>query len=329
MAVKKTMMLLGADKIPEMGCDVSYYQGDINFRIMRASGIRAVIIRAGYGTTVDKCFVSYINAAIKAGIAVGVYWFIYAKNASGIRNNAQKCLCVIEPYRRHITLGVQCDWEYDSDKWAGGLTAAARSELVDRFNSIIENAGYEAGIYSNQDYIQSGKFQPWLVSKYPLWFAKYSENISSYAYKGKNGRPYMWQYSSKGKGKAHGVSSQYLDMNRVFINLAPDAEIPPVDYVTQSPDAIKASDNPYPEPTRTIYYSPIKTIMYGDDVKWVQWHMWRFGLFLDSKGDPDATQIDGRWGERSDRAIGIAQERLGLQQDKKCGPKSRQVFKQV
>lgn len=329
MTIKNEMILLGTDKIPELGGDVSYYQGDIDFRIMRASGIRAVIIRAGYGTTIDKRFITYINAAIKAGIAIGIYWFIYAKDAAGIKNNADKCLQIIEPYRQFITLGVWADWEYDSDKWAGSLSAAARSGLVDNFNCLIGDAGYEAGIYSNQDYIQSGKFQPWLVSKYPLWFAKYSANISSYAYKGKNSRPYMWQYSSMGDGKTHGTSSKYLDTNKVFIDFMPDTAIPPTDIVTQNPDAIQSMDNPYPEPTRTIYYTPVRTIMYGDDVKWVQWHMWRFGLFLDGAGNPDATQIDGRWGAKSDKALGIAQEILKLLPDKKCGPKSRQVFKQV
>ncbi|MEZ3444298.1 MAG: lysozyme [Lachnospiraceae bacterium] len=93
--------------------------------------------------------------------------------------------------------------------------------------------------------------------------------------------------------------------------------------------SVKASDNPYPEPTRTIYYAPGKTNMRGDDVKWVQWHMWRFGLFLDGAGHPDASQIDGVWGAASDKALGEAQGLLGLIQDKKCGPKSRQAFKQI
>lgn len=93
--------------------------------------------------------------------------------------------------------------------------------------------------------------------------------------------------------------------------------------------AVKASDNPYPEPTRTIYYVPGKANMQGDDVKWVQWHMWRFGLFLDRAGHPDASKIDGIWGQASDKALGEAQGILGLQQDKKCGPKSRQAFKEI
>lgn len=328
MVIKNVMRLMQQGLPAGAGCDISYYQGDVDFAAMKKAGIKAVIIRAGYGTTVDKRFISYINGAIRAGLVIGVYWFIYAADAAGARNNAKKCLEVIGPYRQHITLGVWADWEYDSDKRAGGLSASARSDLVDAFNCWIEEAGYEAGIYSNQDYIQSGKFQSWLVAKYPLWFARYNANISSYAYKGKNNKPYMWQYCSTGDGKAHGVSSKNLDMNKVFIDLIPDVAVPPADLVSQDPDVIRASDNPYIEPTRTIYYIQGKG-MYGDDVKWVQWHLWRFGLLVDKAGVPDATQIDGKWGPASSEALSIAQGRLGLQQDKKCGPQSRQVFKQV
>lgn len=329
MAIKKVMKLIQIDVLIIDGCDISYYQGDIDFEVMKAAGIKAVIIRAGYGITVDKRFISYINGAIKAGLAIGVYWFIYARNSTRVKQNAQKCIEMIAPYKDYITCGIWCDWEYDSDRYAGVLTSSERSCLVDTFNVEIEKAGYEAGIYSNQDYIQSGKFQPWLIAKYPLWFAKYNANISNFAYKGKNGKPYMWQYSSTDSGKTYGVSSKNIDLNKVFINITPDVAIPPADTVSQNPDVIKASDNPYPEPTRTIYYTADKAVMYGDDVKWVQWHMWRFGFFLDEAGHPDASQIDGRWGAKSDRALGIAQEILRLLPDKKCGSKSRQAFKQV
>lgn len=329
MAIRKVMQLLQPGVPAGYGCDISYYQGDVDFEAMKKAGIKAVVIRAGYGTTVDKRFISYINAAIRTGLAIGVYWFIYAADAAGAINNARKCLGAISPYRQYITLGVWADWEYDSDKRAGVISAATRSGLVDVFNCQVGEAGYEAGIYSNQDYIQSGKFQAWLVAKYPLWFAKYAASMGAYASKGKNSRPYMWQYSSSGDGKAHGVSSGKLDMNNIYIDLMPDAAVPPSDRVSQDPNVVKSSDNPYPEPTRMIYYTPGKTNPYGDDVRWVQWHMWRFGLFLDGAGCPDASQIDGKWGPASDKALETAQGRLGLQQDKKCGQLSRQAFKQV
>lgn len=329
MAIKKVMKLIQADMIVIDGCDISYYQGNVNFDIMKTAGIKAVIIRAGYGTTIDKWFVSYINAAIKAGLAVGVYWFIYARNMAGIENNVKKCLEVIAPYKEYIVCGVWADWEYDSDRYAGIITPDVRSSMVDAFNQAIEAAGYESGIYSNQDYIQSGKFNPQLISKYPLWFAKYSTNIGNYAAKGKQGRPYLWQYSSSGNGAAYGVSSKTLDLNKVYIDLLPEPAVSPVEDVSQNPKKIKACDNPYPEPTRTIYYRSGKPFVYGDDVKWVQWHLWRFGLFLNEKGIPDAKQIDGIWGAESDKALETAQARLGLKQDGICGILSREKFKSV
>lgn len=329
MAIKKMMKLILPEAIAGIGSDISYYQGNVDFEAMKRAGIKAVIIRAGYGTTIDKRFISYINAAIKAGLAVGVYWFIYAEDRSQGKDNAEKCLKVIAPYEQYITLGVWADWEYDSDRYAGNLTPDTRSAIVDIFNRMIEIAGYEAGIYSNQDYIQSGKFTKELIEKYPLWFAKYSSSIGSYAGRGKGGRPYMWQYSSSGNGKVYGVSSKNLDMNQVYIDFIPSKTVPLTDKVSQDPDMIQASDNPYPEPTRNIYYRSGKPFMYGDDVKWVQWHLWRFGLFLNKKGIPDAKQIDGIWGVESDKALETAQARLGLKQDGICGILSREKFKSV
>ncbi len=328
MAIKKMMTLLDVGRTAVAGCDISYYQGDVDFEIMKRTGIKAVIIRAGYGTTVDKRFVSYINAAIKAGLAIGVYWFLYAADTVGAINNAQKCREVIDPYKEYISLGVWADWEYDSDRYAGTLPSSTRSSIVDAFNRKMETAGYEAGIYSNQDYIQSGKFRPWLVAKYPLWFAKYSNSVSEYAFRGKGGRPYLWQYSASADGKAYGVSSRNLDMNRMYIDLVPEEVMPPAEIASTNPDIVVARENPYPEPTRNIFWRE-KASMYGDDVKWVQWHLWRFGLFLDKKGIPDAKQIDGVWGAKSDRALEIAQTRLGLKQDKICGPLTREMFKKV
>lgn len=329
MATKKMMELILPRAVAINGCDISYYQGEVDFNIMKRAGIKAVIIRAGYGTTIDKRFISYINAAIKAGLAVGIYWFIYASSVTGAKSNAKKCLEVASPYKKYITLGIWADWEYDSDKKAGALTASGRSVIVDAFNREIENAGYESGIYSNQDYIRSGKFTQKLISKYPLWFAKYAACISDYAFRGKNSRPYMWQYSSSGDGKIYGVSSKNLDMNKVYINPALNAAVPPAEEVTKDPNIIKATDNPYLEPTRNIYCRSEKPFMYGDDVKWVQWHLWRFGLFLDKKGIPDAKQIDGIWGTESGRALETAQTRLGLKQDKICGILTRAKFKSV
>ena len=83
-----TVMTMNNTKVLK-GCDISYWQGSVDFAKMYKAGIRFVIIRAGYGTKADKFFVSYIAGALAAGISVGVYWFIYASNTQDAEQNAQ------------------------------------------------------------------------------------------------------------------------------------------------------------------------------------------------------------------------------------------------
>ena len=326
MKLKAVIMVLNST-IVIRGCDISYWQGTIDFNIMYAVGIRFVIIRAGYGTKIDKNFVTYINSAIAAGIIVGIYWFMYANGIADAKKNAQKCIEVITPYKEHIVCGVWCDWEYDSDKNAGYISNAKRSSMVRTFLSLLQAEGYEVGIYSNQDYIKSGKFTQSLIKEFPLWFAKYSDNMGIFAERGLGGHPYVWQNTSKGDGQAYGVQSRYLDLNRGYFTIEQDVNTDNVlDNVQSDNTVIKASDNPYPKPTRIIYYDPHKYLMRGDDIKHVQWDLWRFGLFLDENGIPDAKKIDGLWGTESDEAFVEAQRRLGLNPDRKCGPVSLAKF---
>ena len=328
MKIKEVIMLLNRTVVLK-GSDVSYWQGNIDFDKMYKAGIRFVIIRAGYGTTQDKNFVTYINAAIKAGLMVGVYWFIYAKNETAARNNAKKCIEVIAPYKAYIRCMVWADWEYDSDTNAGKLSSAKRSSMVRVFLSCLEEAGYQAGIYSNQDYIQSGKFTASLISEYPLWFAKYSTSMGKYAERGKDGHPYIWQQSSKGCGSAYGVSSQFLDLNRGYFEIQEVNTETVLDKVQTDNTVIKASDNPYPEPTRELRYIKGHYLQYGDDVRWNQWNLWRFGLMLDENGNPDATQIDGYWGPDCDAAQKEAEKRLGLPVNGILSADDRKIFKAI
>lgn len=202
------------------GCDISKYQGKVDFFKMKKSGIRFVILRAGYGTTVDSKFKSYVDGAVKAGIAIGVYWFIYATDTKSAIANANKCLTVIEPYKDYISLGVWADWEYDSEKKMNGLSTSYRTTLVKNFLETVTSKGYFAGIYSNQDYVKYSKFSRELISAYPLWYAFYNEKTySSYGNLGKGRHPYIWQYTSKGDGAKYGVSSSYIDLDRGYFDI--------------------------------------------------------------------------------------------------------------
>jgi Lyzozyme M1 (1,4-beta-N-acetylmuramidase) len=291
------------------GTDISKWQGTVDFVKMKQEGIAFVIIRAGYGETQDKMFNTYINNALRAGISVGVYWFIYAKDKTDIIKNVHKFHQVIETYKDKITCGVWADWEYDSDKKAGFLTIEQRSEMVGEFCKIMIGYRYDTGIYANMDYIQN-KFTSELVAAYPLWYARYEKKIGSAGYKGKDGHPYIWQYSSKGTGKVYGVESKYVDLDYAYFQI--------LDKSTNNiSEAASININPYLEPT-----SNIRKGTRGEGTKWVQWYLWRFGLL-------EGAEIDGVIGTKSEAAIRIAQKRLGLVVDGIVGKNTRQTFKMV
>lgn len=180
------------------GIDVSNYQGKIDWAKVKADGIDFVIIRAGWGkTNVDPKFRNNIEGAISAGLNIGIYWFLYAKNENDIVLNAKKCIDVIEPYRQRINLKVWADWEYDSDKYKPGLNKATRTAWVKKFCEELKKAQYDVGIYANPDYLQT-KFND--ISEYPLWLAYYATKI------GKWDKAYMWQYTSS--GRVNGIVSK-------------------------------------------------------------------------------------------------------------------------
>ena len=201
----------------ESGIDVSYHQGVIDWKKVADSGVEFAIIRAGYGkNTMDEKFIDNIIGAHTAGLKIGVYWFIYAKDIADAIENANKCHDCIKSYKDIIDLKVWADWEYDSDK-RNPQTKESRTAIVKTFLHTLEEKGYEVGVYGNPDYINN-KFMD--LSEYPLWLAWYGtteEKASKY-------NPFMFQYSST--GKVPGINGN-VDMNILYGSISEEKETAP------------------------------------------------------------------------------------------------------
>lgn len=86
---------------------------------------------------------------------------------------------------------------------------------------------------------------------------------------------------------------------------------------------ITVDHNPFPDPTDDIKYG-----CRGEWVKWGQWYLWRFGLFV-KNGQADITQIDGIFLDKSVAATKEAQARLGLPQTGIIDELTRETFKKI
>jgi hypothetical protein len=68
--------------------DLSQYQGDVDFAVMRAKGVRGLILRASHGLVADTHAAAYYAAARAAGFeheSIGWYSFVNPKRGSGQR----------------------------------------------------------------------------------------------------------------------------------------------------------------------------------------------------------------------------------------------------
>lgn len=191
--------------------DVSNYQGIIDWEKVKNSGIKGVIIRAGWGRgNVDPRFRQYAEGAIKAGLNVGIYWFSYAYTVQMAKQEAIYCHATIADFKAKINMPVFFDWEYDSMRWAEKNghkpDRALITAMTKEFCRMIEECGYTGGYYLNQDYARNYVNEAEL-RKYKRWFAKYTATEQKDCY--------LWQYSSK--GKVDGISGN-VDLDRLWID---------------------------------------------------------------------------------------------------------------
>lgn len=188
------------------GIDISKFQGDIDFKKVKASGIDFVIIRAGYGRETsqkDVKFEQNYKNAKAAGLKVGVYWYSYADSVEDAKKEAKACVEVIKG--KQFEYPIYFDLEEKSQFDMGKEFC---SNLVKAFCNALEKAGYWAGLYCSTYYLNN-YITDEVAKRYAVWVAQYNDECT---YK----RPYgMWQYSSE--GKVNGISGN-VDMDYAYVD---------------------------------------------------------------------------------------------------------------
>ena len=169
------------------GIDISYWQGDIDFKKVKMSDdIKFAILREGYRQTMDKRFMDYVFGCRTWGIRIdGVYHFIYLPNDHVPSNseigiiNAKSCLTNVKSAQ--LTAKeciIWCDLEYDTlthAKKTHGINLSNQDvrEITVAFCNEIAKNGYRVGIYTNLDYAKN-KYGLDFLKNFDLWLADYS-----------------------------------------------------------------------------------------------------------------------------------------------------------
>lgn len=196
--------------------DVSKYQANIDFTKVKASGIKGVIIRAGYrgygkaGTIqTDPYFFENVEKCTKAGLPYGVYFFSQAISIAEAEEEAKYTLDLINKTGVNPQFPIYIDSEYSNvlhNGRADGLSVSKRTEIVKAFCEYVEGYDYYAAIYASTNWLNT-KLNMSKLSSYDVWVAHYSSKCT---YKGAYG---MWQYSSN--GKVNGINGR-VDVNKCY-----------------------------------------------------------------------------------------------------------------
>lgn len=191
------------------GIDVSQWNGDIDWKKVKAAGVDYAIIRCGYGgnssSQDDHYFVEYVKGAQSEGMDIGVYIYSYGWDAATGKSEAEHVLRMLDKAglspsdlaypvyydleQESVSTGKPCGID-DGGKERPASNSALLS-MTKAFASTIESAGYEVGVYANlnwwNNYLTSSTYNQW-----DKWIAQYNYQCD---YQGDYA---MWQCMSDG-----------------------------------------------------------------------------------------------------------------------------------
>ena len=174
-----------------LGIDVSRWQGAIDFKKVKKSGVKFVIIKAGGsddGFYTDRNFYANYCMAKEQGLNVGAYYFAGAScnNYTNGVTQANEFYKIIKGLK--FEYPVILDFEVQSKSNKNGNT-----EAVKGFGDFFEKLKYYFMVYGSDISTFKERVNDKELKRFDHWVARYGSQ-PTYA------KPYgIWQFTSEGK----------------------------------------------------------------------------------------------------------------------------------
>lgn len=187
--------------------DVSAWQGTIDWRAVKNSGVEGAIIRIAYGwdNGFDNQALRNISECRRLGIPFGVYLYSYAYDANtGAAEGSSLVNLLQKAGVSSSDLGYPVYYDLEKWTWAGHEVPnnpGTYNGIVNAWYSKLRSAGYtNLAVYSYTSYLNKELNSSNIHSK-TRWVAQYGSSMEYTAFP-TNDRG--WQYTSK--GRVNGIS---------------------------------------------------------------------------------------------------------------------------
>lgn len=281
---------------------------DIIYQAAKDAGIEAVILKViNSQNSPDGKFFKHVAGCNGVGLPIiAGYTYSYANTEEKAKYASDAFVTVGEPKGiKKMVLDAE-------DKAIMGLGSKIL-QIINIYKETAEAAGMDFLIYTGAQF-----YNPYLkpyareIADIPIWWARYpftkeytpDMDVPDSKYLPTGLGIVGWQYTSKGVIPG---ASGYVDLN-VWYRDEP---------MENTKYEITVAYNPFTEPVANV-----KRGTTGNDARWAQWYLWRFGLLQKS-------EIDGIIGQISEAGIKEAQRRLGLTIDAVVGKVTRSIWKRI
>lgn len=185
----------GNKKLSRLGVELSEDSGTVDFEALKEDGIDFVMLKIGgrgYGTgliSMDKNFVTNMEAAQKAGFDIGIYFCSQAVTVEEAVEEAKFITDNLISYQIAYPVAFRMDSITNDNARTDILDAEQKTQIVEAFLNDVERAGYEVILYGDKGWLLTEILTSELLKEYDVWLTD-SSAIPDYPYQFK-----MWEYS--------------------------------------------------------------------------------------------------------------------------------------
>ncbi len=188
----------------KIGVDVSKWQEEIDWEMLKDSGVEFAIIRIGYGweeNKLDEYFWTHFNGAKNAGLDVGVYFYSYADSVDEAIMQANWVVDTLDGAK--LDLPISYDWEEWSKFNTYNISLTELNLMAASFIDTVEKHGYIGMNYGSASYLKN----IWTLNDNLTWLAHYTSQTNY------ENDYYIWQLTHYGKVPGY---DGFIDLNVLY-----------------------------------------------------------------------------------------------------------------
>lgn len=187
------------------GIDISSFQGNVDFRKVKASGNEFVILRSTTkNNQPDTKWHTYLAECDKNGLEVMCYKYSYALNEADAMAEAESVIKLLNG--RNMTIW----YDVENNEQINKIGKSGLTRVINAFNQKCMAYNLKVGIYCNLNW-WNVYLDDSIKKNFDVWIARYGKNDGKLneSYKPNKGEV-GWQYTSV--GKVDGISGN-VDMD--------------------------------------------------------------------------------------------------------------------